>query len=131
MEQKSIRIYRNPEKGGQIIVCWKNGENIDENTETAAIALGCSSEWLENRIDEAYMPNIGISEVDLYREKGQWNANDITQPLQVGGRVNLTGEIISIDGKTGEVTLLLDGVPMPISRIDPRLLTGLKLPDAD
>lgn len=132
MRQKAIRVYHNPEKGPRIVVCWGGShENVYEDIAKAAVALGCAPEWLERRMQAAFLPTLGLSELDLYWDEGRWNAPGLEPMFHVGERVSLVGEIVEIDSKAGEVTVRLDGVPIPVKGIDQHMLNGLRLSESD
>lgn len=79
----------------------------------------------------AFLPTLGLSELDLYWDDGRWNSEGLEQTFHVGDRVSFVGEIIEIDSTSGEITVRINGVPAPVKGIEPYALNGLKLSESD
>jgi hypothetical protein len=117
MRQKNIRVYRNPDRGQSVTVTWGDGgENEYGDATEAATALGCSPEWLEKNLDDAFLASIGVSELDLYwDDSATWRTDNVARTFSQGDRVNLFGEITDVDTDRGEVTVRILGVPTSVT----------------
>jgi len=117
MRQKNIRVYRNPERGRSVTVTWGNGgENEYRDATEAATALGCSPEWLEKNLDDAFLESIGVSELDLHwDDSATWRTDNVARTFAQGDRVSLFGEITLVDDDKGEVTVRILGIPTSVT----------------